>query len=113
MKYNGIPTACETFSYGEVEDYTINIAGTGKGGETAVAKLGTTISLYPNPAETQLNIVNSTEKATYKVYSITGQELLHGIVANIPIDVSQLAQGNYLIQITDNEKATTLRFIKK
>jgi Zn-dependent metalloprotease/chitodextrinase len=25
MKYNGIPTACETFSYGEVEDYTINI----------------------------------------------------------------------------------------
>jgi hypothetical protein len=113
MKYNGIPTACETFSYGEVEDYTINIAGTGKGGETAVAKLGTTISLYPNPAETQLNIVNSTEKATYKVYSITGQELLHGTVGNTPIDVSQLAQGNYLIQITDNEKATTLRFIKK
>jgi len=27
MKYNGIPTACETFSYGEVEDYTINIVG--------------------------------------------------------------------------------------
>jgi len=25
MKYNGIPTSCETFSYGEVEDYTINI----------------------------------------------------------------------------------------
>lgn len=25
MKYNGIPTACETFSYGEVEDYTINL----------------------------------------------------------------------------------------
>jgi chitodextrinase len=29
MKYNGIPTACETFSYGQVEDYTVNlIAGT-------------------------------------------------------------------------------------
>ncbi len=25
MKYNGIPTACETFSYGEVEDYTVNL----------------------------------------------------------------------------------------
>lgn len=25
MKYNGIPTACESFSYGEVEDYTVNI----------------------------------------------------------------------------------------
>jgi trimeric autotransporter adhesin len=26
MKYNAIPTACETFTYGEVEDYTIIIA---------------------------------------------------------------------------------------
>ena len=25
MKYNGVPTSCETFSYGEVEDYTVNI----------------------------------------------------------------------------------------
>jgi photosystem II stability/assembly factor-like uncharacterized protein len=25
LKYNGIPTPCETFSYGQVEDYTVNI----------------------------------------------------------------------------------------
>ena len=25
MKYNGIPTSCETFTYGEVEDYTVNL----------------------------------------------------------------------------------------
>jgi Zn-dependent metalloprotease len=25
MKYNGIPTSCESFSYGEVEDYTVNL----------------------------------------------------------------------------------------
>src|SRR5690606_3656370 len=29
MKYNGIPTSCETFSYGEVEDYTINLGTSG------------------------------------------------------------------------------------
>ncbi|MEM9821944.1 MAG: GEVED domain-containing protein [Bacteroidota bacterium] len=28
MKYNGIPSACETFTYGEVEDYTVNIGAT-------------------------------------------------------------------------------------
>jgi chitodextrinase len=25
MKYNGVPTSCETFSYGQVEDYTVNL----------------------------------------------------------------------------------------
>ncbi len=25
MKYNGIPTSCESFNYGEVEDYTVNL----------------------------------------------------------------------------------------
>ena len=29
MKYNGIPTSCETFTYGEVEDYTVIIQGSG------------------------------------------------------------------------------------
>jgi bacillolysin len=27
MKYNGVPTSCEAFSYGQVEDYTVNITG--------------------------------------------------------------------------------------
>jgi chitodextrinase len=30
MKYNGIPTACETFTYGQVEDYTV-VLGTSSG----------------------------------------------------------------------------------
>ena len=33
MKYNGIPTSCETFTYGEVEDYTVNLIA-GGGGDT-------------------------------------------------------------------------------
>jgi PKD repeat protein len=35
MKYNSAPTPCETFSYGEVEDYTVNI--TPPGGQPPVA----------------------------------------------------------------------------
>ncbi|CAL2087289.1 Fibronectin type-III domain-containing protein [Tenacibaculum sp. 190524A05c] len=35
MKYNGIPSSCENFTYGEVEDYTINLEeGNGNGGGT-------------------------------------------------------------------------------
>ncbi|WP_299252717.1 GEVED domain-containing protein [uncultured Aquimarina sp.] len=32
MKYNAVPASCETFTYGEVEDYTINLGANGGGG---------------------------------------------------------------------------------
>ncbi|MEW7279066.1 choice-of-anchor B family protein [Aquimarina sp. 2201CG1-2-11] len=31
MKYNGVPTSCESFQYGEVEDYSVNITDGGVG----------------------------------------------------------------------------------
>ncbi|MGV6828749.1 MAG: M4 family metallopeptidase [Flavobacteriales bacterium] len=37
MKYNGIPTSCETFTYGEVEDYTVNLSG-GSTGPTVLSE---------------------------------------------------------------------------
>lgn len=39
MKYNALPTACETFQYGEVEDYTIIIEGNGPDTEAPVISL--------------------------------------------------------------------------
>jgi hypothetical protein len=55
MKYNGIPTSCETFSYGEVEDYSVNITA---GGATC-ANVTVTIVLDNYPEETSWNIKNS------------------------------------------------------
>ncbi|MCH9661753.1 MAG: T9SS type A sorting domain-containing protein [Bacteroidetes bacterium] len=37
MKYNGVPTSCETFTYGEVEDYTINLETGGGNGPGVIA----------------------------------------------------------------------------
>lgn len=34
MKYNDIPTSCESFTYGEVEDYTVVIEGSGSSSDT-------------------------------------------------------------------------------
>jgi hypothetical protein len=48
MKYNGIPTPCEAISYGEVEDYTVNIvagaADTMLTAPSSLAASGTTTS---------------------------------------------------------------------
>jgi phosphoserine aminotransferase len=47
MKYNGIPTPCEAISYGEVEDYTVNIVAgaadtTAPAAPSSLAASGTT-----------------------------------------------------------------------
>ena len=44
MKYNGIPTSCETFTYGEVEDYTVIIQGSGPDIEAPSAPTNLTAS---------------------------------------------------------------------
>ncbi|WP_205410269.1 S8 family serine peptidase [Aquimarina longa] len=36
MKYNGIPTSCESFNFGEVEDYSVIISEANGGGDTNV-----------------------------------------------------------------------------
>ncbi|MEM7187617.1 MAG: GEVED domain-containing protein, partial [Bacteroidota bacterium] len=52
MKYNAIPTSCETFTWGEVEDYTINLSA-GGGGDT-----------QPPTAPTNLTASNTTDTTT-------------------------------------------------
>ncbi len=59
MKYNGIPSPCETFQYGEVEDYTVNIINNdgNSGGNCKDTTL--TINFDNYPAETSWDIKDS------------------------------------------------------
>ena len=73
MKYNGIPTSCETFTYGEVEDYTINL-GTGGGGDTQAPSIPTSL--------TASNITDTTADLSWNASSdnvgVTGYEIFVG-----------------------------------
>lgn len=111
MKYNASPTSCETFTYGQVEDYTVNITSSGKDESTKFSV--SQIELYPNPTTAVLNITSVSEKATYNVYSLVGQTVLKGRISNNPIDVSTLPSGNYMIEISDEENVTRKQFIKQ
>ena len=110
MKYNGVPTSCEAFSYGQVEDYTINITSTAKESQ-AIAKVN--IQVYPVPTSDFLNIANVSEKATYRVYNVMGQTVSEGKINNNMINVTNFKSGNYILEVTDNETTVTKRFIRE
>ncbi|MBF4506186.1 M4 family metallopeptidase [Flavobacterium sp. JLP] len=120
MKYNGTPTSCETFSYGQVEDYSINITASGAVvDEEIVAGLVETtetssFALYPNPVENELNVSFSNSSGySYKITNTLGQQLISGEISGSAIDVSKLATGFYIIELNNGNKKIIKKFVKK
>ena len=70
MKYNAIPTSCETFTWGEVEDYTVNLEA-GGGGDTEAPTVPTNL--------TASNITDTTVDLSWNASSdnvgVTGYEV--------------------------------------
>ena len=112
MKFNTAPTACETFSYGQVEDYTLigkkflAVSDASKGNATL---------LYPNPVKDLINIQSKdSSDFSYQIYNTAGQIVLKGKSSDKKINAQNLSSGNYIIELTDkNGEKTTQKFIKK
>lgn len=74
-------------------------------------------TIYPNPAVNQLNIkINNPDYYTYNIYDMGGKQVFSNygyIGSELPINISDLNNGNYLIQIHDNQmmKYHTEQFI--
>ena len=111
MKYNGVPTSCETFTYGQVEDYTVNITSVAREFESSSESLS--ISVYPNPVNGEVLFISPIENATYKIINMVGQEIAKGSILNNEIPVANISAGTYLLEVTTNEKSAVKRFIKR
>ncbi|REE24897.1 poly(beta-D-mannuronate) lyase [Winogradskyella pacifica] len=67
------------------------------------------ISIYPNPAQSSLNIkvYNHTNIESFKLYSIDGRLILKGktetINSVINIDVSKVVSGNYILKLSSQD----------
>lgn len=120
LKYNAIPTSCEAFSYGQVEDYTVNITASGAivTEEIAAGLTETTetsrFALYPNPVESELNVsLAESNGYTYKIINTLGQQLSSGKLSENAIDVSKLNTGIYIIELINGDKKIVKKFAKK
>ena len=107
MQYSSVPSSsCGTYTYGQVEDYTLNIVSSGRG-EVGTKDLITDVKLYPNPAKDILYITNPTAE-DYKIFDMGGKLINSGKLERGSVNVSSLIKGAYMIQIGETSK----RFIK-
>ncbi len=108
MQYNSVPSSsCGSYTYGQVEDYTLNILSSGRGEDFNVENLMTDIKLYPNPVRDILNISNTTSE-DYRIFDMGGKLINSGKLERGTVNVSSLTTGAYTIQIGEISK----RFIK-
>lgn len=118
MKYNSAASPCETFTYGEVEDYAVNLTSTGTTffSTTSFAEeIGNeepSFVLYPNPASDMVNInIPADSHAKISVYDISGSLVKHVDKSAGSIDVSSLSSGVYTVRINDGRKVTNKRLV--
>lgn len=111
MRYNAVPTACGSFTYGQVEDYTVNIVSAAKETESD-AVVQRNINVYPNPAHDILNL-SSVDNGTYRIISMLGQEVAKGAIENGTVPVAAINAGTYMIEVTTDGQTQMKRFVKK
>lgn len=127
MVWNATPSSCGSFSYGEVEDYTVNITSSsiagfsGVNGPSGAEKLGegmstATFSVYPNPAQDVLSFNTGEFKniTSVRVIDLGGKEVINLVtVKDNTINVSSLKQGLYLFEITTEKGKFDTKFLKQ
>ena len=112
LQYNAIPVACGSFTYGQVEDYTVTITSSARIDEVSNTRIS--FNLYPNPVKGDiLNIANLELPSTYRIFNMMGQELGSGKIENESIYVGSLKTGTFLIEVSNGTSTLTKRFIKE
>jgi len=100
--------ACGTYSYGQVEDYTLNVKEALATGETSLNK----VQFYPNPVKDVLTVSSSKKVNSISVYNTAGQLVKTAQNANT-VNMTSLSAGVYVVKTDVEGKTETSKVIKK
>ncbi|HAN77487.1 MAG TPA: hypothetical protein DCQ31_06775 [Bacteroidales bacterium] len=115
-------SACSTFKYGEVEDYSINVVATAlKSGEvsnTIANELETDLEstnpmLYPTLVENEFYFDNISNINYVKIYSVAGKLMLSEYNYSHGMNVSELKTGAYLVEVSNGDKVYNFKMVKQ
>ncbi len=123
MQYGAYQTnPCATYTYGGVQDFTVNITGNAHI-DLQQAEANTdlnTIRLYPNPAQNNLTIQFASDNdgvARMNIYNLTGQRVMNQEKASFAgvniqdINTATLSNGVYIFEIENNGIIQRQKFI--
>ncbi len=120
MKWDSSQTACETFSYGEVEDYTVNIGGgsaryTVDSRITIDGELGEEAKLYDTKIFTTSSVLNikmeDNRPVNYTISNMLGQVIANGQFSKT-LQLNNIEKGVYLLSINDGQRTIIKKFVK-
>ncbi len=75
---------------------------------------GKAFTIFPNPVQQTVNITSGESLAggTFRIYDITGRQVVTARAASNQINVSALKPGVYTLEFIKNDKKITRQFIK-
>ncbi|HCN48902.1 MAG TPA: propanediol utilization protein [Chryseobacterium sp.] len=97
---------------GGIMDFSVKITSNLGVNETNVTK-PSEVSIYPNPADTFVEVKNLKGKADYKIYSADGRLVQEGKIDGQRINVASLIKGMYVVTIKDEKDTYNTKLIKK
>lgn len=105
-----IPDACAFVTYGQAEDYIVNIDL-----ESSVNFMDYDFKMGPNPTNDIIQISSTENIQSIKVYNLLGQQVMDNQinVQSPQINMSSLQNGVYLMEVTIKDTREVFKIVKQ